>query len=104
MIRQYSAQRRLGGCNPHGIGTVAVGTIVYLQDCRNLRDAVCRNPWIVEAWHNREYSRGCAGEPRFTYLRGGHLATVRSLRDGRVKRVADHLILACVDADLTKAA
>lgn len=32
MLRQYHAQRRQGGDNPLGVGTVALGSIFYLQD------------------------------------------------------------------------
>lgn len=84
------------------VGTVPIGTIVYLQDARSLDDAVTRNPWILEAWLNREYFPCTRGAQRVVYMRGGHLAQVRSLRDGRVKRVADWLILSAVDAGLTK--
>jgi hypothetical protein len=59
---------------------------------------VFRNPWQIQAWHNREYCTGTSvgGRP-YTYMRGGHLATVRSLRDGRVQQVADWLIKMCLD-------
>src|SRR5687768_2695987 len=70
-----------------------VGAIVYVQDPQGLRSRYHRsiraNPWIIEAWHNRE----CMGR----YLVGGHLATVRSLRDGRRVQVADWLLLASVE-------
>lgn len=80
---------------------VAVGTIVYIQDHRDPHGIVpdrlrYRNPWIVEAWHPREYTaaRKVCGRYVNTYMRGGHLATVRSLRDGRRKRCADWLLKA----------
>jgi hypothetical protein len=34
------------------------------------------------------------------YIAGGHLVTVRSLRDGRRQQVADWLILCAIDNDL----
>ena len=105
MIRQYHAQRTCGGPNPHRAGTVPVGTVVYLQDgLRPLGGVpmgwapVRRNPWQVVAWLPREYTVRRAGRYATAYIAGGHLAVVQSLRDGRVKRVADWLLLACIDA------
>lgn len=103
MNRQYYAPRRRGGQNPHGVGTVPIGTIVYLQNT-GLRigrngSPVCVVPWIVEAWLPREYHPAVRGRPSSVYIRGGHLAIVRSLRDRRVVRtVADHLLLSNIDA------
>jgi hypothetical protein len=71
------------------VGTIAVGTIVYLQDgLRPLGGPVTpafRNPWIVQAWllMDRE-GHG---------IRQCHLAVVKGLRDGRVTVVADWIIL-----------
>jgi hypothetical protein len=98
MMRQYYAQR-FRGRSPKRIGTIPVGTIVYIQDgmrpLSGFRDGpICRNPWIVESWH-----------PGFLCgkaMAGGHLATVRSLRDGRRQQVADWILLACMDAGLEK--
>jgi hypothetical protein len=97
-MHQYYAQRFCGGSSKR-VGTIPVGTIVYIQDgIRPLRRfcqrPVCRNPWIVESWHPRDHF-GKA-------MAGGHLATVRSLRDGRRQQVADWLLLACIDAGLEK--
>jgi len=66
-----------------------VGTVVYVQDdCRPLtarqNPPVYRNPWVIVAWLPRE----CLG----LFMRGGHLAMVRSLRDGRIQRVADWIL------------
>ena len=60
MLRQYHAQRRQGGDNPLGVGTIALGSIFYLQDdgywrARFGRAAVCRTPWIVESFLNGQY-------------------------------------------------
>ena len=60
MLRQYHAQRRQGGDNPLGVGTVALGSIFYLQDdgywrARFGHTAVCRTPWIVESFLNGQY-------------------------------------------------
>lgn len=92
------------------IGTIPVGTILYIQDgVRPLngltREVICREPWIVEAWIPRDYAKW--DEPTKTFrnvrIRGGHLAAVRSLRDRRrVKTVADWILLACLDAGLEK--
>jgi hypothetical protein len=91
------------------IGTIPVGTIVYIQDGvrppRGLtQPVVCREPWIVEAWLPRDYSKWNATTRTFTTVRmaGGHLAIVRSLRNGRVQPVADWILLTCIDAGLEK--
>lgn len=104
MVRQYGAQRYKGGSLAHlRIGTVPIGTILYLQDhIDRYRGPVCRNPWIVEAWLNREYYPCTPTRPRTTYMRGGHLAVVRSLRDGRRQRVSDAIVLQAYDLDLIK--
>jgi len=102
MLHQFGAQRfRVRHVNGRAVrvGTIDVGTIIYIQDgmrpLGGLRDRpVCRNPWMVECWHNRE----CLG----SILAGGHLATVRSLRDGRRQQVADWILLRCDDLGLTK--
>ncbi len=103
MLHQYHPQRgRLW--RGRLVGTLAVGTILYIQDgvrpFGGMRGpVVLRNPWQIIAWLNREFHPALPGKPT-TYLAGGHLAVVRSLRDGRVQRVADWLLLACVDAGL----
>ena len=76
-------------------GPIPVGTILYLQDgvgpfgVPRFWTPVFRNPWQIVAWHPREYQR--AHQPPLR-MRGGHLATVRSLRDGRQQQVADWLL------------
>jgi len=100
MIRQYYPQRFRQN-HPCGrpVGTITVGTIAYIQDRLGRFDRpVCRNPWIVEAWLPREYA--VCGGPN-TFCRGGHLAVVRSLRDGRRQLVADHYLLCADDLGLT---
>ncbi len=90
------------------IGTIPVGTIVYIQDgVRPLhgltRDIVRREPWIVEAWLPRDYAKWDSSTRTFRSVRiaGGHLAIVRSLRNRRrVQEVADWILLACLDAGL----
>ncbi|GEM_PF-789653 len=92
------------------IGTIAAGTIIYIQDGVNplrglTRGLVCREPWIVEAWLPRDYAKwdGSTRSFKTVRIRGGHLAVVRSLRDRRrVQTVADWILLACVDAGLEK--
>jgi hypothetical protein len=94
------------------IGTIAVGTIVYIQNGINplrgfTREVVCRVPWIVEAWIPRDYEEWDASTRTFRTVRvaGGHLAQVRSLRDRRrVQLVADWILLHCIDAGLEKVA
>jgi hypothetical protein len=92
MLRQYFTQRSRSHTFANGktvrVGTIPLGTIAYLQDgmrpLGGMRGApILKNPWIVEAWNH-------------------HLATVRSLRDGRRKQVADWLLLQCSDCFLTR--
>jgi hypothetical protein len=111
MIYQHHApryrHRRIAGRDCK-VGTVEVGTILYLQDgVRPLSGLsqhapiVRRDPWIVEAWHNRRTYRRLM--PANTgYASGGHLATVRSLRDGRREMIADWLLRLHDDHGLTK--
>ena len=102
MIRQYKAQRRRGGANPLGVGVIAVGSIYYLQDrsffdsgCGG--DAICRNPWIIEAFLNGTCAASrrnwVTGHWEDVYLSGrSDTAMVRSLRDGRRRVVTvNHL-------------
>ena len=92
MINQYHPQRHRI-VNGRAIGTIAVGEIIYIgdrpTDQRRLR--AC-NPWIVQAWLPRYVA--CAGK---YVARGGHLAVVKSLRDGRTTLVSDWLLLASSD-------
>lgn len=104
MIRQYNPQR-FRYHNGRRVGTFEIGTIVYIQDrWHQFRKPICRNPWIVEAFVPRECcaTRMVDGKYINTFVRGGHLVRVRSLRDGRVQYVADHYILAALDAGLEK--
>lgn len=79
------------------MGTISVGTIVYIQDgvrpfgWDRHHQIVCRDPWQVEAWVPREYSQWDQNTRTFKTVRmaGGHLAQVRSLRTGRREQVAD---------------
>ncbi|MDJ0390197.1 hypothetical protein QMO56_18970 [Roseomonas sp. E05] len=98
MIRQYFAQRCQGGMNPLCVGVVALGSIYYLQDEGFFRDrfggrAVCRNPWIVEAFLNGQYHAARrdpdTGRWVSVFMAGrSDRAVVRSLRDGRRQEVA----------------
>jgi hypothetical protein len=103
MLRQYWAQTCRGGDNPLRVGIIAIGSIYYLQNEGFFRDryggrAVCRTPWIVEAFLN-----GTMGAARRnsetglwedTYLSGrSDMALVRSLRDRRrVQQVAVRML------------
>jgi hypothetical protein len=114
MIRQYGAQRFRTCCWPalvsKRVGTISVGTIVYIQDGVNplgglTQPVVCREPWMVEAWLPRDYSKWDANLRSFRTVRmsGGHLTQVRSLRDRRrVQHVADWILRHCIDAGLEK--
>ncbi|USQ74104.1 hypothetical protein NF552_22115 (plasmid) [Roseomonas mucosa] len=98
MLRQYHAPRRLGGDNPLGVGTVALGAVFYLQDDSHWRDrtrgaAICRAPWIVEAFLNGHYHAARRDPATGHWLsiavaNRTDLALVRSLRDGRRATVA----------------
>lgn len=110
MIRQHHAQRRRDGSNPLGVGTIAFGSLFYLQDRNYLHrqhggTAICRTPWIVEAflngtlgaaWRNPATGRW---EDRFISGRSDQ-AVVRSLRDGRRMTVAVYLLASHDDLDL----
>lgn len=107
MEHQYGAQRfRIR--NGRQIGTIPVGTIVYLQDgvspFRFPERIIRRDPWRVEAWIPRDYTvrNPKTGKHEIRRMTGGHLAQVRSLRSNRVTEVADWLLLACMDAGLEK--
>jgi hypothetical protein len=106
MIRQYRAQRFRYDARGRHIGTVAIGTVLYIQDgvrpFSMQTPFTRRNPWIVEAWLNREYYPAAKGKPAVSMMLGGHLARVRSLRDGRTQLVADWILLRCIDAGLEK--
>lgn len=108
MEHQYHASRFRYLSDGRTVGTIRVGDILYIQD--GVRPfsfpshVVRREPWRVEAWIPREAISWDIRSRRYKTVRcaGGHLAVVRSLRDSRrVARVADWLLVACVDADLT---
>ena len=112
MMRQYGAQRRMGGHNPLGVGVIAAGSIFYLQDrtyfdSRFGGQAVCRTPWQVQAFLNgmlhaarRNRDTGL-WEDRYRSGRSD-LAVVRSLRDGRQRTVAVRLLQLHEEWGLTK--
>ncbi len=113
MIRQYYAQRARGGDNPLRVGTVAVGSIFYLQDDGFFRDrfggaAVCRTPWQVLGFLNGTV--GAARRNRDTgrwedaYRSGwSDMALVRSLHDARlVRQVAVRVLVLHDDLGLVK--
>lgn len=106
MIRQYNPQRYRQLADGRRVGTIDVGTIAYIQDRLGRYDRpVCRNPWIVLAWIPRELgaaTRDSSGRYVNRFCAGGHLAIIKSLRDGRVQRVADHYLLAADDLGLTR--
>ena len=98
MYRQYHAQRRRGGPNPLGVGVIPVGATFYIQDegwwrYRWRGAPCCRNPWIVEAFLNGVLAaarRDPAGGQWMNIRVSGRsdIAVVRSLRDGRRRRIA----------------
>jgi len=111
MFRRYNPQRFRYLATPFGdkrVGTISVGTILYIQDgvspFRGLtRPILRREPWMIEAWIPRESVRWDSFTRRYQSVRiaGGHLAQVRSLRDRRrVQLVADWILRSCVDEGL----
>lgn len=110
MMRQYGAQRCMGGNNPLRVGVIPAGAIFYLQDDHWWRDRfrgapVCRDPWIVEAFLNG--TMGAARRNRDTGLwedayRSGRsdMAFVQSLRDGRRQLIAVRLLILYEDEGL----
>lgn len=87
--------------NGRRMGTVPVGTIVYLQDClrplSGFRGPIIRrNPWQVVAFAPQPSSFD--GMTRSTY---GSRAVVKSLRDGRTQTIGEWQLLAHDDAYLT---
>jgi hypothetical protein len=107
MEYQYHAQRFRLLPDGRRVGTISVGTILYIQDgvspFRFPDRIIRREPWRVEAWIPRDYVVRDPTTKRHHLVRcaGGHLAVVRSLRDSRrTAQVADWLLLACADAGL----
>jgi hypothetical protein len=101
MLRQYNAQRRRGGFNPFGVGTINLGDTIYLQDgvrpLSGWRGISCRRePCVVVGFHNREYCYA-DGSGRISRMVGGHMVEVKSLRSGRTAQVADWLVLWCLE-------
>lgn len=111
-MRQYWAPRRRGGTNPLGVGVIAVGTILYLQDEGYFRDrhggtAICKVPWQVEAFLNGvvHASRRNRDTDQWegTFASGrSDMAVVRSLRDGQRRTVAVRLLILHDELSLTK--
>jgi hypothetical protein len=100
MIRQYGAQRHRLDARGRAVGTMPAGTVVRLDQGRR--------PWnryadtvIVEGWIPRDYTQLRLVDGRRWHVTvrvaGGHLAVVRSLRNGRRFRIADHILLAALD-------
>jgi hypothetical protein len=112
MLRQYFASPYQGGDNPLRVGTIAVGTIFYLQDDRFFRHQILssqdsRSVWIVEAFLNGVVCAArrntLTGRWEDLYIKGrSDQAIVRSLRDNRRKTVAVRLLEACSALGLTK--
>ena len=111
MLNQWNPQRFRTRADGRRIGSIRVGAIIYIQD--GIRPfgvdrywrAVCREPWIVESWQNREIGAwrvGADGRYQNAIVAGGHLANVRSLRTGRRAAVADWILQACADMGLAR--
>lgn len=108
MLRQYNPQRFRTLPNGVRVGTINVGDILYIQDgIRPLspmpQRVVCREPWQVIAWVPREAPHtNRHGVTEMRRCAGGHIALVRSLRNSRVKPVADWILQRCADEGLEK--
>jgi len=110
-MRQYGAQRRMGGHSPLGVGVIAVGSIFYLQDrayfdSRFGGTTICKIPWQVQAFlngvlHAARRNRD-TGQWEDKHVGGrSDLAVVRSLRDGRQRTAAVRLLLLHDEQGLT---
>ena len=101
----------MGGHNPLRIGVIPVGAIFYLQDDHWWRDRyrgrpICREPWIVTAFFNGTMGASRrnreTGHWESTYIAGrSDMALVRSLRDGRLQRVAVRTLILHDDEGLS---
>ena len=97
MLRQYFAQRCRSGDNPLRVGTIAIGSIYYIQPDHWWRERFrgappCREPWIVEAFFNGTLEAAFRDPEtrqwRSLYIKGrSDFALVRSLRSGRKQRI-----------------
>lgn len=99
MLRQY-APPRFRYAEIQGrqlpIGTVPIGSIYRYKAPRARRPRT----YMVMAWMPRAHARidRAARTADFSYLaRGGHLALVRDLANGRLALMADHIIRFCLD-------
>lgn len=112
MIRQYQASPSRGGPNPLRVGVIAVGSVYYIQDEGFFQDrygtaAVCREPWIVEAFLNGTLAAACrspaTGQWKDRFMSGrSDRAVVRSLRDGRRKTVSVRMLVVHDEQGLSK--
>lgn len=92
MLRQYHAGRgRTLQSDPRNlVGPVSAGKFVRING------ELCR----VEAWHPREYTchhKAADGKWRSVFIRGGHLATIRRIRDNRAFQMGDTQLFAAAD-------
>jgi len=112
MIRQYHAQRFMGGDNPLRVGTIAIGSIYYIQPDHWWGDRFrgkpdLREPWIVEAFFNGLMG-AAARNPKTGFWedrsisRRSDTALIRSLRTGRRRTILVRTLLLHDDEALTK--
>jgi hypothetical protein len=97
MLRQYGTGRHRYeriGARDIAVGTIPIGTIFRHQATRHARP----RRYIVAGWLTRAYATCNRQGPPFVFLaRGGHLAIVRALHDGREAMLADHVIQRALD-------
>jgi hypothetical protein len=96
VLRQYAPPRHryetIRG-RDLAVGTVPIGEIFRYAPTKAARPRT----YMVEAWLTRAYARADR-TGRFSYLgRGGHLALVRDLANGRRAILADAIIRHCID-------
>lgn len=110
MIRQYGAQRSIGGCNPLRVGTIPSGAIFHLQDESWWRDCyrgspIRREPWMVEGFLNGTVGAGRrnaeTGRWEDVVIAGrSDVAVIRSLRTGRRRQIAVRILVLHEDTGL----
>ena len=98
MIRQYNSGygRRWKGVSGL-VGPIEAGAIFYLHvNGFGAKDEFFDEPWQVVGWLNRDtFVGGCNGRrAERRVMAGGHLALVKSLRTGQVKKIACHYLYA----------
>lgn len=114
MIRQYGAQRCLGGFNPLRAGPIAVGSIYILQDESFFNAPLHEHPYRRESWVVEGFLNGVCAATRYNsqtrqwedaVISGrSDQAMLRSLGTGRRRAVSVRLLLLHDDHGLCREA